>query len=188
VPASDEPSVVTLEVQPPTGRLAQASAGGSASNSAWVYLPVGLIIAVVVAVYWRLDASRARLEKQHADRLQQSHEREAKQGEEYHAAALQKAKVEHALASTELKMREIELGEGEGLTSRAELNKLMGKKMQLEIDLLSTQLELARRELALRGDQMDFHDVQMERARLEIESLKLRIREQRKGLDEFGGE
>ena len=48
------------------------------------------------------------------------------------------------------------------------------------------RLHPACRDLAMRGDQLDFHDTRMEQTKLEIESLRLQIREQKKRLDEFG--
>ncbi len=159
-------------------------------SGVWVAVTCFAIIATVVGIAVMNELRRRRGEKAQGAMIRASQEREARHNEEYHEAAMRKVNMEHALAKAELRMRHIELGEGEvdgkGLPSRGEMNALVAKKMQLEVELLTTQLELARRELALRGDQLDFHDVQMERTRLEIESLKLRIREQRKGLDEFG--
>jgi hypothetical protein len=69
-----------------------------------------------------------------------------------------------------------------------DLNRLMAQKMERELKLLDVQVELARRDQAMRSDQLDYHDTMMEKAKLEIESLKLHIKEQRKRLDEgFGG-
>lgn len=61
------------------------------------------------------------------------------------------------------------------------------KKMQLETQLLQTQVKIAEHELAsrLRNDQIN--TVAVEKLRLEVESMKLHIREQHKRLDEFGG-
>ncbi|GEM_PF-1180128 len=59
-------------------------------------------------------------------------------------------------------------------------------RLRNESELSQISLELARRDLALRGDHLDLHDRMMEKATLEIESLKLQIKEQRKRLDEFG--
>ena len=60
------------------------------------------------------------------------------------------------------------------------------KKMQLETQLLQTQVKIAEHELAsrLRNDQVNA--VAVEKLRLEVESMKLHIREQHKRLDEFG--
>lgn len=60
------------------------------------------------------------------------------------------------------------------------------KKMQLETQLLQTQVKIAEHELAsrLRNDQVNA--VAIEKLRLEVESMKLHIREQHKRLDEFG--
>jgi hypothetical protein len=186
VPAP-EGHLTTLRVEP---IRAPQSAGGANNSGVWVAVTCFVIIATVVGIAVMNELRRRRGDKAQGAMIRASQEREARHNEEYHEAAMRKVNMEHALAKAELRMRHIELGEGEvdgkGLPSRGEMNALVAKKMQLEVELLTTQLELARRELALRGDQLDFHDVQMERTRLEIESLKLRIREQRKGLDEFG--
>jgi hypothetical protein len=72
--------------------------------------------------------------------------------------------------------------------SNDDLNRLMAQKMERELKLLDVQIELARRDQAMRSDQLDYHDTMMEKAKLEIESLRLHIKEQQKRLDEgFGG-
>lgn len=75
--------------------------------------------------------------------------------------------------------------ESNGVTN-TQLHKLQAAKFEREIAMLDAQVELSRRDLAMRGDQLDFHDTRMEQTKLEIESLKLQIREQKKRLDEFG--
>lgn len=59
-------------------------------------------------------------------------------------------------------------------------------KMRREMELLEIQMKLATREVSTRQDMRDYHDLMMDKARLEIESLRLHIKEQRKRLDEFG--
>jgi hypothetical protein len=60
------------------------------------------------------------------------------------------------------------------------------KKMQLETQLLQTQVKIAEHELANRQRNDQINAVAVEKLRLEVESLKLHIREQHKRLDEFG--
>jgi hypothetical protein len=104
-----------------------------------------------------------------------------------HQTEAEYAKVQLAIAQAELASREKDaaaIANGTGM-GRAELDALVGRKMSLEIDLLTTQIELARRDLAMRGDQLDYHDAMMAKAKLETESLKLHIREQHKRLDDL---
>lgn len=104
-----------------------------------------------------------------------------------HQTEAEYAKVQLAIAQAELAGREKDaaaIASGTGM-GRAELDALVGRKISLEIDLLTTQIELARRDLAMRGDQLDYHDAMMAKAKLETESLKLHIREQHKRLDDL---
>lgn len=59
------------------------------------------------------------------------------------------------------------------------------KKMQLETQLLQTQVQIAEHELASRQRHEQINSVAIEKLRLEVESLKLHIREQHKRLDDF---
>lgn len=59
-------------------------------------------------------------------------------------------------------------------------------KMRREMEMLEIQLKLAAWEVSKRQDMRDYHDLMMDKTRLEIESLRLHIKEQRKRLDEFG--
>ncbi len=67
-----------------------------------------------------------------------------------------------------------------------QLNELAAQKMRQEIEMLGLQLQLAKQEVNARLERHDYHDAVMEKTRLEIESLKLHIKEQKKRLDEFG--
>ncbi|MGD9790782.1 MAG: hypothetical protein AB7Q00_11690 [Phycisphaerales bacterium] len=67
-----------------------------------------------------------------------------------------------------------------------QLNDLAAQKMRQEIEMLGLQLQLAKQEVNARLERHDYHDAVMEKTRLEIESLKLHIKEQKKRLDEFG--
>lgn len=55
------------------------------------------------------------------------------------------------------------------------------QKQRLEIRMLELQIQLAESELAARREHGDVGDLMTEKARLEIESLRLHIRDQRKG-------
>lgn len=69
-----------------------------------------------------------------------------------------------------------------------ETNKIGIEKMRREVELLDLQIKLAGTELITRRDVRDYNDLMMDKTRLEIESLKLHIKEQRKRLDEFGAQ
>lgn len=60
------------------------------------------------------------------------------------------------------------------------------KKMQLESKLLDLQVQIAERELANRIKGEQINSVAIEKLKLEVESMKLHIREQHKRLDDFG--
>ncbi len=76
--------------------------------------------------------------------------------------------------------------ENSAFQQHTELNSLAAQKFKREIELLDVQLQLAKFDLGMRHDHRDYHDLVMEKARLEIESLKLHIKEQRKRNDDFG--
>ncbi len=168
-------------------------------NSGWY--AVGFITFIVLLVWGAYYlTNRHRLGAQRDERefrrkgFEAQLKREAEEGkraEHYHETALRKSLLEAQLlelqveiAKAELEQRKAEAGVG-GVTG-SELNKLHATKVVKESDLLEVQVELARRDLALRADHLDYHDAMMEKSKLEIESLKLRIREQRKDLDGFG--
>ncbi|MBI1190938.1 MAG: hypothetical protein GC200_09695 [Tepidisphaera sp.] len=65
------------------------------------------------------------------------------------------------------------------------INQVGLKKMQLETQLLQTQVQIAEHELAARQRHEQINSVAIEKLRLEVESLKLHIREQHKRLDDF---
>lgn len=160
-----------------------------------VLVPLALVIG---AIYWLTNRERINAQKDERTHRQKSfeahmrHEEEqAKQQSEYQGVVLEKQKLESQLLEVQLEIARSELAQrraesGEGGVANPQLNRLHAEKMKREAELLDVQLELARRDLALRGDQLDFHDAMMEKSRLEIESLKLRIREQKKDLDGFG--
>lgn len=59
--------------------------------------------------------------------------------------------------------------------------KLNDQKQRLECRMLELQIQLAESELAARREHGDVGDLMTEKTRLEIESLRLHIRDQRKG-------
>jgi cell division protein FtsL len=76
--------------------------------------------------------------------------------------------------------------ESSAFQQHTELNSLAAQKFKREVELLDIQLQLAKFDLGMRHDHRDYHDLVMEKARLEIESLKLHIKEQQKRNDDFG--
>lgn len=109
--------------------------------------------------------------------------RAASSASEYESSVRQKVQLDAEIAKLEIAARKADFAEGG--VPHAELNKLHASKMKRELELLEVQVELARRDLALRGDHLAYHDQMMEKVKLEIESLKLQVREQRKRLEEF---
>lgn len=61
------------------------------------------------------------------------------------------------------------------------------QKVKREIELLDLQIQSVKNGLSHRHDQLDVHDIMMEKTRLEIENLQLHLRKMRKELDELGG-
>lgn len=66
------------------------------------------------------------------------------------------------------------------------LNELAHQKMSLEIRALETQIKLMEADLRRRDDAGEHASAALEKTRLEVESLRLHIREQRKRLDDYG--
>jgi len=66
------------------------------------------------------------------------------------------------------------------------LNELQGRKLQLELRLMETQLRLMEADLAKRDEAGQVHAAMLLKTRLEADSLKLHITEQRKRLDDYG--
>lgn len=67
-----------------------------------------------------------------------------------------------------------------------QMNELALQKIRLEVQALTTQLKLMESDLRRRTDAEAFHDLMTEKARVEIEALRLQVREQRKRLDDYG--
>jgi len=76
--------------------------------------------------------------------------------------------------------------ESSAFQQHTELNGLAAQKFKREVELRDIQLQLAKFDLGMRHDHRDYHDLVMEKALLEIESLKLHIKEQQKRTDDFG--
>jgi hypothetical protein len=67
-----------------------------------------------------------------------------------------------------------------------DLNERQLLKLDAELVLMQGQQKLMEGELRRRDEAAEFHAAMMEKTRLEVESLKLHIREQRKRLDDYG--
>lgn len=65
------------------------------------------------------------------------------------------------------------------------LNALTAEKLRLEAQYLQLQTDIARKEIEARGRMDKYHDLMTQKAQLEVQSLRLHIREQRKRLDDF---
>lgn len=61
------------------------------------------------------------------------------------------------------------------------------QKVKREIELLELQIQAVKAGLSHRHDQLDVHDIMMEKTKLEIENLQLHLRKMRRELDELGG-
>jgi|GEM_PF-7124029 len=73
------------------------------------------------------------------------------------------------------------------LARRQAWEELGQQKAKREIELLDLQIQSVKNGLSHRHDQLDVHDIMMEKTRLEIENLQLHLRKMRKELDELGG-
>jgi hypothetical protein len=66
------------------------------------------------------------------------------------------------------------------------LNELQGRKLHLELRLMEAQLRLMEADLSKRDEAGQVHAAMLLKTRLEVDSLKLHISEQRKRLDDYG--
>ena len=164
----------------------------------WLGAVLGGLVAGVAT--WFI-AKQTKEDKYRGEMLAIERERAARHAEMDRAAAQRAESIEQTQIArikneVELSAINIEIAKHEladrkaasegGGVSNSHLHKLQAAKFEREVAMLDAQVELSRRDLAMRGDQLDFHDTRMEQSRLEIESLKLQIREQKKRLDEFG--
>jgi peptidoglycan hydrolase CwlO-like protein len=67
-----------------------------------------------------------------------------------------------------------------------QLNDLTRRKLELELKLMETQLRIMEADIHKREESTDFHNTMIQKTQLEIDSLRLHIREQRKRLDDYG--
>jgi hypothetical protein len=65
------------------------------------------------------------------------------------------------------------------------LNDLTARKIDVEIRVLQAQLQAAERDGRLRDQNEEYHRLMVEKAELEIQSLKLHIREQKKRNEDY---
>jgi hypothetical protein len=176
------------------------AANNSDVSVSWVVLVCLFAVVLVLAIRGELVARRTAKEKQRerAAMLDTHHQNEMRmqdQNNTANAELLKKLRYEVELLATQKEIAAHELlsrkhstreGQPNPNDQHAELNALGAQKMKKELELLDTQLQLMKADLAMRHDTRDYHDLMAEKAKLEIESLKLQIREQHKRLDEFG--
>jgi hypothetical protein len=118
-----------------------------------------IVIGVIsVATVWFLDRKKTR----------KLREREL-------AAFQQRSKMEEAQKERE----------GRAYNQHVALNDLTAKKLELETRVLHAQLEAAEREKRARELHEEYHRLVVDKTSLEIQSLKLHIREQKKRMDDF---
>jgi hypothetical protein len=67
------------------------------------------------------------------------------------------------------------------------LNDLTAEKIKLENQYLQLQVKIGQLEIDARERNEDYHRLMSQKTQLEIQSLKLHIREQTKRLDDFSG-
>lgn len=67
------------------------------------------------------------------------------------------------------------------------LNDLTARKLELEAQLMQLQLEAASNERRVREQNDEYHKLMVQKAQLEIQSLRLHIREQLKRNEDFSG-
>jgi hypothetical protein len=75
--------------------------------------------------------------------------------------------------------------DGRAFSQHVALNDLQAKKLDLETKVLQAQLDAAERDKRARQLQEEFHRLVVDKTSLEIQSLKLHIREQKKRTDDF---
>ena len=75
--------------------------------------------------------------------------------------------------------------EGRAFSQHVALNDLTAKKLELETRVLQAQLDAAERDKRAREQHEEYHRLMVDKAGLEIQSLKLHIREQKKRMDDF---
>lgn len=86
----------------------------------------------------------------------------------------------------QLQQQQRELSPAEA-SRRQAWEELGQQKVKREIELLELQIQSVKAGLSHRHDQLDVHDIMMEKTKLEIENLQLHLRKMRRELDELGG-
>ncbi len=76
--------------------------------------------------------------------------------------------------------------DGKAYAQHVALNELQTTKLTLETKLLQAQFENVERDRHMRDNHEDYHKLMMQKAELEIQSLKLHIKEMRKRNEDFG--
>jgi hypothetical protein len=148
-----------------TSLLAQSSwpPEGSDSRSFIVFLvgfgvPAVLLVGALVYRDWRRNL---RIKEQNVKAIHARHEQERAQ---HDAQREQRDREERAYKQ------------------HVALNDLTGRKLEAESKLLESQVE---RDRTTREREEEFHKLMVQKTRLEIQSLQLHIREQRKRIDDF---
>ncbi len=139
-------------------------AAGSVPNQPGIETLIGLgvtlaIVASVVIVFWRRDRAR----------VEQIREREL-------AAYQDRNRVEQVQKDRD----------GKAYAQHVALNDLQTAKLTLETKLLQAQFDNVERDRHMRDNHEDYHKLMMQKTELEIQSLKLHIREMRKRNEDFG--
>jgi hypothetical protein len=192
--------------------LAQAT---DTSGYFWGGIVVGLLAGAAVGylLFKTNGDNKARqamlaLERERAQRHAEMEKAQAERGATIDEQQLARLKNEVELSAINIQLAKSELSQrmdastGARLKAETELSRLNVELARLELahrqddatrarfqnesEISKVNVELARRDLALRGDHLNLHDRMMEKANLEIESLKLQIKEQRKRLDDYG--
>lgn len=76
--------------------------------------------------------------------------------------------------------------DGKAYAQHVALNDLQTAKLTLETKLLQAQFDNVERDRHMRDNHEDYHKLMMQKTELEIQSLKLHIREMRKRNEDFG--
>lgn len=131
----------------------------SALESGIVLGAIMVIVAALALVLWRRDRIR----------VSQIREREL-------AAYQDRNRVEQLQKERD----------GKAYAQHVALNELQTTKLALETKLLQAQFDNVERDRHMRDNHEDYHKLMMQKTELEIQNLKLHIREMRKRTEDFG--
>lgn len=149
-----------------------------------VFLLPGIVVLSAVLIYFGSRASRKREEERRAVQMEAARIRaeaeSAAQAEQNEVNRLIADKVRTEVDLLKLQVQSVRR-EVESPAAR-EQQELTAQRTRREVELLDLQIRLARYELENREHQ----GILIDKARLEIESLRLQVIEQRKRLDDFG--